>query len=169
MVPPYVARKVAGTSASLSWWVNVLMDEADRIKKKLEPPDEAGWNQEMAVIRVFNELIYNTDDNLTNFLITPEWHVWMIDFTRAFRRYRTLREQSNLTRCDRKLLNRMRTLAKPQLEERLGPYLTNTEIEALLARRDLIVAFFDQKVASSGEGTVLFDLPRSGQSCGAGL
>jgi hypothetical protein len=30
-------------------------------------------------------LIYNTNDNLTNVMISPDWHIWIIDFIRAFR------------------------------------------------------------------------------------
>ena len=39
----------------------------------------------------------------------------------------------------------------------------------LSARRDLIVQFFDKEVAAKGEGAVLYDLPRSSETCGAGL
>ena len=48
------------------------MMEADRVKKKLVAPDLDTWNKEMYTLRVFNQLIYNTDDNLTNVLISPD-------------------------------------------------------------------------------------------------
>jgi hypothetical protein len=170
MVPPYVARKVGGTSASLSWWISgVMMDEGERQRRKTEPPDPESWNKEMAVIRVFTQLIYNTDDNFTNFLITRDWRLWMIDFTRAFRTEKTLLNAKNLTRCDRRVLARMRELNKPRLEERLEPYLTGTEIAGLLARRDVIVHYFDGEIAKKGEAAILFDIPRSEEACGAGL
>jgi hypothetical protein len=169
MVPPYVARKVHGSSASLSWWVKTMMDEGDRQQKKLEPPDLGSWNQEMWAIRVFNQLIYNTDDNLTNFLITPDWHLWMVDFSRAFRTQKTLRNPENLTHADRGMLEKMRELNKPKLKEKLGAYLRNSEIDGLLTRRDIIVRFFDDKVAREGEAAVLYDLPRSAEPCGTGL
>ena len=43
------------------------------------------------------------------------------------------------------------------------------EIDGLLARRDKIVKFFEDEVAKKGDGVVLFDLPRVGQTCGVGL
>ena len=73
MVPPYIERRIEGYRASLSWWVpGVVMDEGERLKRRLEPPDPEQWNRQMAVVRIFSQLIYNTDDNLTNFLITKD-------------------------------------------------------------------------------------------------
>ncbi len=169
MVPPYVARKVAGSSASVSWWVNVMVDEADRIRKKMEPPDRTTWNEQVAVSRVFNELIYNVDENRTNILITPEWRIWLIDFSRAFRLYKTLRDPKELTQCDRRLLTKLRTLDRESAEAKLRPYLKKSEIEALFARRDKIVEFFDAEIAAKGERAVLFDLARTAEPCGTGL
>ena len=38
------------------------MMEVDRIHKKLDSPDLDTWNKEMYTLRVFNHLIYNTDE-----------------------------------------------------------------------------------------------------------
>jgi len=169
MIPPYVERKVGGKSASLSWWINDAMMEVDRIHKKLDSPDLDTWNKEMYTLRVFNQLIYNTDDNLTNVLISPDWHLWMIDFTRAFRMHKDLAQVKNLVQCDRRLLAKMKELNKEVLKEKMRRYLAGPEIDGMLARRDKIVKFFEDEVAKKGEAAVLFDLPRVGQSCGVGL
>jgi hypothetical protein len=39
MLPVYVERKWAGKTGSLSWWLPVKMDEAERHKQKLTAPD----------------------------------------------------------------------------------------------------------------------------------
>jgi hypothetical protein len=169
MVPPYVERKVGGKSASLSWWIDDAMMEVDRKHKKLDSPDLDTWNKEMYTLRVFNQLIYNTDDNLTNVLISPDWHLWMIDFTRAFRAHKDLAQVKNLVQCDRRLLAKMKELNKEVLKEKMRRYLAGPEIDGMLARRDKIVKFFEDEVAKKGEAAVLFDLPRVGQSCGVGL
>jgi hypothetical protein len=44
--------------------------------------------------------------------------------------------------------------------EQLRPYLNKSEVKAVLARRDLIVKFFDQAVAEKGESAMLYDLPQ---------
>ncbi len=55
------------------------------------------------------------------------------------------------------------------LQQRLGRWLGKLELEGLLARRDVIVRFFDKEVAAKGEAAVLYDLPRAREACGAGL
>lgn len=169
MVPPYVERSVNGQKASLSWWVNDAMTDADRVKQKLEPPDPESWNQQMLAAEVFHQLIYDTDANRTNLLITKDWQVWMIDSTRAFRTGKNLPETKNLVRCDRKLLARLRTLDKDVLKEKLSRWLTGFEIDGLAARARKMVELFDKETASKGEAMVLYDFPRTSQPCGTGL
>jgi hypothetical protein len=170
MVPPYVERGKlpGGNHGSISWTVDGLL-EADRQKQKLQSPNLEEWNHQMYVLRVFDELVRDTDPNQTNFIVTPNWQVWRIDFTRAFRTQKDLLHPKDLIMCDRKLLANLRKLDKPLLQEKLKAYLDNSQIDAVLARRDKIVKFFDDAVAAKGEAAVLFDLPRVGQACGAGL
>lgn len=159
MVPVSVERKIAGNMAAVTWWVDdTLMTELDRHKKKMEPPDLKTWNPQMYVCRVFDQLIYNTDRNLGNLVITKDWKIWMIDHTRAFRTMTDLPAPENLVQCDRKLLGKLRGLNKDVLTTGLERYLTSPQIEGLLARRDKIVSFFDDQVAKKGEAAVLFDL-----------
>ena len=75
----------------------------------------------------------------------------------------------DLEQWDRRLLANLRKLTKPVLLQKLKPYLNAMEIDALLARRDKIVKFFDAEIAAKGESAVMFDLPRVGQTCGTGL
>jgi len=170
MVPPYVESRVSGKSASFTWGVpNVAMDEVERKRKNIDPPDLAAWNRQMYVVRVFDQLIHNMDRNLTNLLITTDWQIWMIDHGRAFRLHKSLKEVKNLVQCDRRLLARMRELDKPLLQKHLRPYVTDGEIDGLLGRRDRLVAFFEKEVAAKGEAAILYDLDRSSQPCGVGL
>ncbi|MBZ5579325.1 MAG: hypothetical protein LAP40_22415 [Acidobacteriia bacterium] len=150
MMPPYVERKYQGTAASFSWYVdNDRMDEQERINQGLKAPDPDAWNQEMYVMRVFDQLIFNTDRNLGNLRIDQQWHIWMIDHSRSFRTRRGLRAPKNLVMCDRNLLAKMRALDRATLEKELMPYVSREEIKGLLARRDLIVKFFEDKGESA--------------------
>ena len=161
MVPVSVERKALGDMAAVTWWVDdTLMTELERKKKKIEPPDQHSWNQQMYDCRVFDQLIYNTDRNLGNLVISKDWKIWLIDHTRAFRMMKDLQTPQNLVQCDRKLLAKMRELSKEVLNEKLARYLTDREIEGLLARRDKIVQYFDTLIAQKGEAAVLFDLER---------
>jgi hypothetical protein len=169
MVPPYVERRVAGKDASVSWWVNDAMMEKERFQKKIQAPQPMKWNEQLYATRIFHELIADTDFNMTNLLITKDWRLWMIDFSRAFRMTKTINDPKQLTRADRTLLTSMRELTLDGVQQALGRWLAKNEIEGLMARRDLIVQFFDKEVAAKGEGAVLYDLPRSSEACGAGL
>jgi hypothetical protein len=169
MVPPYVERRVGGHDASLSWWVDDTMMELDRMHRKLDAPDVEAWNKQMYAVRVWHELIYDTDHNLTNLLVTKDWQLWIIDFTRAFRLFKELRGPKNLVQCDRRLLAKLRSLDRDLLTEKLSRWLTKSEIDGLVARAGKIVSFFDREVAAKGEGAVLYDFPRSQQACGVGL
>ena len=80
MVPVSVPRRSGTLMAAYTWWIDdVMMEEGDRLKKKLSAPDTDLWNQQMRLVRVFDQLIYNTDRNLGNLLITKDWRIWAID------------------------------------------------------------------------------------------
>jgi len=156
MVPVYVERKWNGMIGSLSWWIPWKWDEVMRHKEGLQPPDPDAWNNQMYKIRVFDELIYDTDPNLTNVLITEDWRIWRIDFSRAFRQYNTLLNPKDLVMCDRQLLQKMKELKFDEVYARTHPHLNKGEVKAVLARRDKIVATFQKLVAQKGEGAVLY-------------
>jgi hypothetical protein len=156
MLPVYVERKYKGDAGSLSWWLPVKMDDEERVKQKITAPDVDAWNNQMYRIRVFDQLIYDTDPNLTNVLIGEDWKLWRIDFTRAFRIYKDLRDPKDLVRCEHQLLEKLKALDGNELAERTKSYLTKDEVKAVMARRDKIVARFQQLVSEKGETEVLY-------------
>jgi len=156
MIPVTVTRKWQGNWGALSWWIPWKWDEEMRWKQNLQPPDVDAWNNQMYKVRVFMELVYDTDRNLGNLLITEDWKLWMIDFTRAFRRHHDLKSPVNLTNCDRKLLEKLRQLDGKELLAKTKGDLTKGEVEAVLARRDKIVAQFEKLIAEKGENAVLY-------------
>lgn len=156
MIPATVERVHDGKQGSFTWWIDdVLMDESARLRKKIEPPNPSRWNDQMFVVRAFDQLIHNTDRNLGNLVISKDWRIWMIDHTRAFRWNTTLRSSGDLARCDRRFLAGLRRLDQAGLKREAGKYLGDNEVRGLLARRDLIVAFCDKAGASA-----LYDAPR---------
>ena len=161
MVPVSVERKIRGKAAAVTWWVkDVAMMEKERREKKIRPPRIADWMDQNMQARVFNEFVYNTDANLGNLLITKDWKLILIDFSRSFRWHEELRQPKNLQRgkLDRRLYDGLRTLQKSQVEKRLGDMLLQPEIDGLMARRDKIVAYFAEQIAEKGEIHVLCSL-----------
>jgi hypothetical protein len=110
----------------------------------------------MYIVRVFDQLIHNTDRNLANLVVTVRVEPEMIDHTRPFRIFKKLRNPGNLVRCDRELLRRMQRLSEEGCMRELRPYLTKTEVRALLARRDRVIEHFESAVAQRREQTILY-------------
>jgi len=157
MMPVTVERKWDGDKGALSWWVDdVQFDEGERLKRRAEPPDRERWNQQMYRMRVFSQLVADTDRNVGNVLIDRDWKLWMIDFTRAFRRNSALLAPGDLTKCDRALLDALRKLTKESVAAATHPYLSASEVAAVVARRDRIVALIEKAVTEHGESAVLY-------------
>ena len=156
MLPVYVERKVGGNTGSLSWGLPVKMDEAERHKQKLTPPDAEAWNNQMYKVRVFDQVVSDSDPNLTNVRIGENWKIWRVDFSRAFRLNKELKDPKNLVRCDRQLLEKLKALDANALAEKTKGYLTKDEGKAVMARRDKIVSQFQKMIAEKGENEVLY-------------
>jgi len=161
-IPMSVEREVDGKIGSMTWWLdNIWMTEAERRDKGIKPPASQFWVDELNIVRVFDQLIYNTDRNQGNLLITPEWKVWMIDHTRAFRTTVAMQKKNALPgRVDYRVLSGLRQLNADQLKKELGAYLRPEEISAILGRRDLIIAHFNREIKEKGEDSVLTGMPR---------
>ena len=156
IVPVYVERKWNGAVGSLSWWLPVKMDEVERHKQKLTAPDADAWNNQMYKIRVLDQLVYDTDVNLTNVLIGEDWKIWRVDFSRAFRVSKDLRNPADLVRCDRQLFEKLRALEGNELAGKTKHYLSKDEVKGVMARRDKIVAHFQQLISEKGENEALY-------------
>ena len=115
---------------------------------------------EAGTVAVFDELIYNVDRNMGNLVITKAWNIWMIDHTRAFRLHKNCPKLAGVKQIDRNLLDNLRKLTREMLKQELGEYLRMPEIDAVLARRDVIVKHFENRLAQGGEATVLYELAR---------
>src|SRR5205085_8534439 len=97
-----------GRTGSLSWWMPVKMDEVERHKQKLTPPDSDAWNHQMYRVRVLDQLVYDNDPNLTNVLIGENWKIWRREFIRALRLFSGLRAAQDWGYLARALFEKMK-------------------------------------------------------------
>ncbi len=157
MMPPTVERSI-GPRGALSWWVDdVLMDEEERQKTNASPAGGAiELSRQYLRMSLFTELVRDSDRNKGNVVYTKTWRLIMLDFTRAFRLATPLREAEALNACDRNLLARLRALTEADFKAAVQSHLTTSEIAAVMARRDLLVAHFDKLIAARGEAVVLY-------------
>jgi len=145
------------------------MNELDRRRKKIDPPDPDRWGRQVQAVRIFDELISNTyrdpapplylNTVWDNLLITTDWTVWITDHTGAFRLRRELQDPDSLIRCPRNVLGRLRVLNNEALQRALANYLSSQQLDALDVRRRLLLSHFDRQIERRGEADVLYDLP----------
>ena len=133
-----------------------MFDEADRVKNHQEPPNVDTFNKQMYRIRILTQLFYDTDTNLTNVLITKDWNLWRIDFSRAFRSNKDLLNPKDLVMCDRQVLTKLKQLSFDEVFAATRPYLSKDQVKALLVRRDKMVEVFEKLVAEKGENEILY-------------
>jgi len=157
LVPPAVERRIDGEKGALVLWVEGSITEYDRKKQGLPKSDPQRWNAQMYRVRLLHNLTYNTDHgNIRNILIDPDFRIYAIDHSRAFRTQRSLRAEKDLEQFSRAVLEKLRLLDRALLEQKLGAWLSPNQIEAILARRDLVLKRAEKLVAERGEARVLY-------------
>lgn len=153
MVPATVERTYKGAKGSLQFFVDSIMTEAEHKKTKASPPNQELFNELMYKTRLFDNIVYNTDRNLGNLLITKDWELVLIDHSRAFRPQSMLKSPKDLERFSRSLLEGIGKLTLENLTEKTGKYLPKPQIQGLLKRRDEILALAKKSAAEKGEET----------------
>jgi hypothetical protein len=158
MMPVTVARRYQGRNGSLTWWVDdVLMDEAERENSPQQPPSALSFQRQRMKMVVFSELVGDVDRNKGNVLYTTDWRVIMIDFTRAFRLHRTLRQPAALMTIERRLWTRLQELTREQVRRAVGAHLTLEESAAVMSRHERLVEHYTRLIRERGDGAVLYD------------
>jgi hypothetical protein len=156
LVPVSVERTWRGSKGALTWWVDKKWDEDERLKAKVEPPDRDAWERQIYLARVFTALVEDTDRNLGNQLVTEDFHLWMIDFTRAFRRSNTIDKPDYLRKIDRRLYERMKALDTRTVAQAVKPFVDREELQALYARLRAIVSHYSRIADERGENAVFY-------------
>lgn len=157
IMPTVVARKLDGRSGSLQLMLTGVITEAQRQRKGLTPPDEEAFQQALAEVVVFENLVYDQCLDQDDILINMNtWQVWRIDFSESFAPVPELLTDCPIRRCSRELFNSLSQLEAGQLTGKLKPYLSQQEMEALLKRQDLIIAAIKKLIEEQGEEAILF-------------
>ena len=155
-MPPTVMRTLFGMKGTLQLWAEKTMSDRDRAMKNILPPEALPWNRQMWDMRVFDNLINNTDRNQTNILIDDNWRLILIDHTRSFARDLSLPNPELVEHCSRGLWHALRHLDETEVRKSLSPYLKSSEIDALFIRRQLLIRLIKDLISEKGEENVLF-------------
>jgi hypothetical protein len=158
MVPATVERRSPydDKPGSVQLWVEASMSEARRRQKAVIPPDANEWASQLSAMTIFDALIYNTDRHPDNLLITEDFKVRLIDHSRSFRPNAELRNKEDLTRFSRPLVAKIEQLTRATVERRLGDYLSLSQLEGLMKRRQLILDRVRELTKQVGEKAVLY-------------
>jgi hypothetical protein len=152
MVPVTVERRVGVDLASVQLWV-----EGCRLLKGVDQsscPRPEEWARSACRQRVFDNLIANIDRNAGNILIDDEWHMILIDHSRAFASNR-LPFEKEMTRIDRPFFEKLKALDEATLMPALKDWVPSKgSVRDILKRRDRIVADFEKLVREKGEAAV---------------
>jgi hypothetical protein len=145
MVPPAVERRVEGELGAMVLWVEDVSPW--RIDKPIVGPDQAAWNRQVVSMKMFDGLIANVDRNQGNLIYDREYHLILIDHSRAFTPKKDLVAQP--TRYYKTLWDSMAALTAATLAP-LEPIIGKKEVAAILTRRDRMARELKKLEAQKG-------------------
>ena len=169
MVPPTVERRFRGRKGSLQLWVQLEINELDRVNKGIEIPEDKkeAWEKSIYLARAFDNLIGNIDRTQQNIRYTKDWRLILIDHSRAFRTKRIytdqliygshgLRSTMLFPKIPQKFFEEVKSLNYDKIKEATEGYLNFYEIEAVLTRKKLLVKEVKEMIKERGEEEVLY-------------
>jgi hypothetical protein len=169
MIPPTVEREFEGKRGSLQFWITKEMSDLERMEKGIKIPQKEleRWNKQKYLTRAFDCLIANEDRTQQNICYTDDWRTILIDHSRSFRSSDKFKKQlvfgkngllaqKLFRRLPRMFVEKVRSLNFNEIKQAVGPYLSDEEIEAVLARKELLLAEIEEMVKEKGESKVLY-------------
>jgi len=170
MIPPTVEREFQGDKGSCQVWVDAWKNMEEILKEKLNPRGlkANSFSRALCLHRAFDNLIYNIDRHQRNYLIMEDWRLILIDHSRSFATTKKARTdlvydekfkegpKFIMAELPRPFYEALKALTAENVKQAAGEYLTDEEIAATMARRDLIIAWLDKRIKELGEMRVLY-------------
>jgi hypothetical protein len=164
MVPVAVLRDLTREGALIEWVSKGFTEQ--RLRKRSDYASAAKpLSRQRAVMNLFDALILNVNRRESDQLIEAgTWKLHLIDHSRAFGTSTTLPETfvSRRASLPRSLLSNLENLERTSLEIQLDGLLSDTQIAAMLRRRDEILKKIERDRKQHGDGVVFQDLPVGG-------
>jgi hypothetical protein len=170
MVPPTVEKRFREDRGSCQLWVESMMSLKKKEEQKVKTPSIKifSWNRAIYLQRAFDNLIANEDRHQNQFLITNDWRMILIDHSRSFRSSKKFTENliytekhkegpKLMSELPRAFVEKIKALNFQMIKDAVGEYLTDDEINAVLARKELVLKEIDKLIAKNGEANVLYD------------
>jgi hypothetical protein len=169
MVPPTIEKRFREKRGSCQLWVNAWksLRQIKQEKIKVPPIKVFYYNRALYLQRAFDNLIGNEDRHQNNYLFTEDWRMILIDHSRSFRTggkwtkeliYTEKHKEGSMVMRElpRALYEKIKSLNYEIIKGFVGEYLKDDEINAVLARKDLIIKEIEKLIQQNGEETVLY-------------
>jgi hypothetical protein len=169
MIPPTVVREFNGKHGSLQYWITSEMSDLERMQQGIKIPKDKleSWSRQKYLTRAFDCLIANEDRTQQNIRYKKDWRTILIDHSRSFRCSKKFQKnlvfgkngvlaQKLFRRLPWVFVEKVRSLNFDNIKLALGPYLTDEEIEAILARKKILLDEIDEMIKEKGEANVLY-------------
>jgi hypothetical protein len=153
MGPPIAERNMDGKTGAAVYWIENTTGWS--VAKPPQGP-EPMWSLQLTRMKMFDLLIANIDRNQGNLIFDADWHLFLIDHSRAFIDKKDLKGLAPLGRVDRKLWEKMQALTMDDLDRGLEQWVDAKSKKALLLRRDLMAKAIDELIKKRGEASVFY-------------
>jgi hypothetical protein len=169
MVPPTVEKRFREKRGSCQLWIKAWksLREIKQEKIKVPPIKVFYYNRDLYLQRAFDNLIANEDRHQNNYLFTEDWRMILIDHSRSFRTggkwtkeliYTEKYKEGPMVMKElpRAFYEKIKSLDYDIIKGFVGEYLKDDEINAVLARKDLIIKEIEKLIKQNGEENVLY-------------
>lgn len=171
MIPPTVEKEFKGKRGSIQLWAeykySLLYIMQQKIPMPTSGPELDHTNKMKYLNRAYDSLIANEDRTQQNIFYTKDWRVILIDHSRSFRSSKKFIKQLMFGRnglmgnkpfrqLPRAFVEKIKALDFDSIKNAVGPYLEDKEIEAILKRKELILAEIAEMIKEIGEDKVLY-------------
>jgi hypothetical protein len=170
MVPPTVEKRFQENRGSCQLWIEDTITLKTKEEQKMKTPSIKifYWNRATYLQRFFDNLIANEDRHQNQILLTKDWRMILIDHSRSFRSSKKFTQSliytekhkegpKLMSELPRALVEKIKALNFQLIKDAVGEYLTDNEINAVLARKELVLKEIDRLIAKNGEANVLYD------------
>lgn len=144
MVPVVVERRVKSDKGAAVLWLNGVRSWEEALRS----PKTSNWTPNVVRMKMFDNLIGNSDRNKGNLLVDKECNIYLIDHSRAFTTDKKLPHA--MEHIDKELWQKILALEFEPMKAKLGAWIGNGEIRAMLSRRDRMKKAIDDLVAKNG-------------------
>jgi hypothetical protein len=172
MIPPTVEKEFDGKKGSLQLWVttphSLLTIMQENIPIPTAGPEAVRVSQAKYIVRAFDSLIGNADRTQQNLRYTEDWRTILIDHSQCFQSAKKytknlmygkngIKEMQLFRRLPRSFVQSVKSLDFEKIKNAVGPYLTDKEIKAVLARKELFLKEIEIMIKEQGENKVLYE------------